>query len=203
MKKRLIVLEGSDGTGKSTQAEAIAKHYGGKVIKQPSDDNLVWFLRGEAKKNPNYNPFERQLLMALSHTVDSFTKFNGEETIVMDRSYLSGLVYGHLSSVGKYEMALLTQVLATVYKNAVEGKFAVDIVFFLGANRLDKPDNDVFESTLQWGAINEHYKHMHGELSRREWAAFSKDEGISQVDSSTGTVTEITDRLVKVLDART
>lgn len=203
MKKRLIVLEGADGTGKSTQAEALVAHYNGKLIKQPSDDNLVWFLRAEAKKNPNYNPFERQLLMALSHTVDSFTKFNDDQTIIMDRSYLSGLVYGHLSSVGKYEMALLTQVLATVYKNAVESKFDVSVVFFLGSNRLDQPDNDVFESTLQWGAIHEHYKGMFGELSRREWSAFSKDEDILQVDSSAGTVIEITDRLVKALDART
>ncbi len=203
MKKRLIVLEGPDGTGKSTQAEILAKRYNGKVIKQPSDDNLVWFLRTEAKKNPNYNPFERQMLMAISHTVDSFTKFNGEETIVMDRSYLSGLVYGHLSSVGKYEMALLTQVLATVYKNAVEGKFDVSIVFFLGSDRLDKPDDDIFESTLKWGHINEHYKHMFNELSHQQWAAFSKDENILQVDSSTGTVTEISDRIVKALDART
>lgn len=200
--KRLIVCEGPDGSGKSTQAEFLRERYGAKLIKQPSDDNLVWFLREEAKRNKDHSPFERQLMIAISHVVDSFTKFAGEENIVMDRAYLSGLVYGKLTGATPAQMNLLTQVLATVYKNAVEAQnYKVSIVFFLGADRLDKPDNDIFESSLKWGTINEHYRHMHDELSRKQWHAFSKDENILQVDSLSGTVTEISDRLVKVLDA--
>ena len=200
---KIIVLEGPDGSGKSTQAKYLAERYNARLIEQPSRDNLVWFLRQEAKQNPNYTAFERQLLIAVSHTVDSFTKFSGNENIVMDRSYLSGLVYGKLTGVEKYEMALLTQVLATVYKNAIENHgYEVSIVFFLGSNRLDKPDEDIFEQTLTWGHVNEHYKHMFDELSQGVWNAFSKNERIHQIDSLSGTVTEISDRLVKVLDAK-
>lgn len=200
--KKLIICEGPDGTGKSTQAKILVEKYNARLIEQPSRDNLVWFLRKEAKENPDYTAFERQLLIAISHVTDSFTKFLGNENIVMDRSYLSGLVYGKLTGVDKAKMNLLTQVLATVYKNAAESHgYDVSIVFFLGSDRLDKPDNDIFESTLKWGHINEHYKHMYGELLRKEWSAFSKNEKILQIDSLLGTVTEISDRLAKALDA--
>lgn len=202
MSKKLIVCEGPDGSGKSTQAQMLVERYGAKLIEQPSRDNLVWFLRKEAKENPDHTPFERQLMIAISHVVDSFTKFLGDDHIVMDRSYLSGLVYGKLTGATPAQMNLLTQVLATVYKNAIEAhNYQVSIVFFLGTDRLDQPDTDIFESTLKWGAVNEHYKHMFGELSRREWHAFSKTENILQIDSLSGTVTEISDRLVKALDA--
>lgn len=201
--KKLIILEGADGTGKSTQAQFLTEHYGAKLIEQPSRDNLVWFLREEAKRNPDYTAFERQLLIAISHVTDSFTKFLGIDHIVMDRSYLSGLVYGKLTGVDQKKMNLLTQVLATVYKNAAEAHgYEVSIVFFLGSDRLDQPDSDIFESTLKWGHVNEHYKHMYDELSRSEWHAFSKTERILQIDSLQGTATEISNRLVRVLDGQ-
>ena len=42
----------------------------------------------------NLNPVESQLFIGFSHIVDAFTMSRSDDNIVMDRSFLSGIVYG-------------------------------------------------------------------------------------------------------------
>lgn len=198
MKNKLIVLEGPDGTGKTTQARLLAEHYNAKLISQPSEDNCVGFIRKLAKFDKSFNSFERQLLIAQSHTVDAYTKFKGNGNIVMDRSYLSGFVYGELGNIPQEKIAVLSQILKNVYSDGLGDNWEVTILFFIPSQRLDKPDADIFESTIKWDDLKNVYERVYLDLQRKAWHAFSKGENIVRVE--TAPVNETFDRIVKGID---
>lgn len=167
MKPSLVIFEGPDGIGKSTQAEMFAKRWDAKLICQPSNDNIVSFIRAEAKKNPKFTPFERQLLIAQSHTVDAFTKFPGDHNIVMDRSLLSGFVYGEITNVEAPDLALLQIILERVYQHNVAGKYHVTIAFLKANKSLKvKDEGDVFEA-VEWGRLASLYQNQYQVLQNQ------------------------------------
>lgn len=197
MKPKLIVIEGPDGIGKSTQAKLLAERYLATVIRQPSTDNLVSFLRDEAKQNPDHSAFERQLMIAISHTVDAFTKFTGDVSLVMDRSYISGLVYGHLTGVSKSQMKILHSTLSSVYTSNIKDTYDVTIVFLTGDTRLDTPDNDVFEQKIQWDDLRNTYQQNYKELRRGAPSVFSKSEKVTELKVTGLGIEQVTQRLVE------
>ena len=93
MRNKLIILEGPDGVGKSTQAKIITEALQAARVSQPSVDNCVGYIRAEAKSLKHITEFERQLLITISHTLDALSKFDGKINVVMERSYISVLIY--------------------------------------------------------------------------------------------------------------
>lgn len=194
--KKLIVIEGADGVGKSTQAKLIAEHYNAHLVSQPSSDNCVGFIRSEAKLNPTYTALERQLLIAVSHTVDAFTKFSGDNHIVMDRSYLSGLVYGELTGVEKYELGLLHNILSNVYIPNTS-KFETHVIFIDADKRWDMPDDDVFEQH-PWVKIRDIYRAKFEEIKKGS-LVFSKDETLNIINNTGKTKEEVFSSIVALI----
>lgn len=181
MKKKLVILEGPDGVGKSTQAKILAAKFNARLVSQPSDDNIVSWIRAEAKKNPDFTALERQLLIAVSHTVDAFTKFQGVHNIVMDRSFLSGLVYGELMDLKPEYLVLIRRILLSVYQINLANKFDLHFVFLSSKGRLDTADNDVFEA-LSWNRIAELYRKHYEALTVRHEYFIEPKEKVSLVD---------------------
>jgi thymidylate kinase len=190
-KQKLVIIEGSDGTGKSTQSKLLANKLEAELIIQPSKDNLVSFIRNEAKMNPIYSALERQLLIGISHTVDAFTLFDGERSLVMDRSYISGLVYGKRTGIEPYEMALLENILSSVYKANITHKYDVKIIFLNADNRLDIADNDVFESQINWAELSVEYTEIYRSLVNKKRCAFSENEVVTQIQVGGKTIDQI------------
>lgn len=203
MKQKLVIIEGSDGVGKSTQARILAEKLNAKLIIQPSKENIVSVVRAEAKLNPAYSALERQLLIAISHTVDAFTEFKADRNIVMDRSYLSGLVYGKATGVPPYEMELLNQILSSVYKeNIKSGQFDVHILFLDTQKRLDEADKDVFEQTTKWQDLHDSYINMYADM-RSGRKAFNDNERVTLLDVTGKTVEQVSKLIEQTVNEQT
>lgn len=190
---KLIVFEGVDGVGKTTQAKILMEKLGAKMIRQPSSDNCVSTIRSEIKLNPAYSALERQLLAAISHTVDAFTEFS-DENIIMDRSYISGLVYGKTMGVDNYGMALIENLLSSVYQTAIKHNYDTHIVFMDADKSLKTADeNDVFETN--WTQVRDAYREFY---QTKHEPFFSRDEKIYQIQIET-TIEATSNKLHDVL----
>lgn len=100
MSKKLIIVEGPDGVGKSTITEKLFNYFSKienpsvttRKIVQPNSLGALGFLRQIVKTDRDLGPFERQLLHTCSHIQDLHTEFDAEISI-MDRSIISAFVY--------------------------------------------------------------------------------------------------------------
>lgn len=114
----LFVLEGPDAVGKATQAQLLAQYLGAPTIAFPRyaasqtgavvNDLLherVMILRGTAHSSPKSDPRLRDALM-LQHamtfdryTCDELWETTDERALVLDRYWMSGVVYGGLDGL--------------------------------------------------------------------------------------------------------
>jgi deoxyadenosine/deoxycytidine kinase len=144
---KLIVLEGSDGVGKSTLAKDLYEKMGSlytRTMRQPASDSPLGFLRDVSKFDPSFGPFERQLLIACSHVWDAAT-FDQSRDVVMDRCWISGMVYGGLGGVSKENLHLLAKIYQSVYLRALK-HYQVLIVHVNPGRTFRVPEaGDVFE----------------------------------------------------------
>lgn len=147
---RVIIFEGADGSGKSTQAHLLARYMKAEFIRQPSNTNLVWFAREEVKRNPNYTFFERQLIHTISHVVDAFMAFDGHD-VVMDRSPISAAVYGKLLGLTAEQMNLIIQCNFSVYNYVMaRGGYQPTVIHLRNHKSYNvAPAADVYEQKLQ------------------------------------------------------
>jgi thymidylate kinase len=156
-KPKLIILEGADGLGKTTHAKMLAAHFDAKLISQPSDDTPIGFIRSEAKTNPEYTGLERQLLIGISHTYDAFSKFHGMRSIVMDRSYISGMIYGKLMGLKEANLELLTKIMSKVYHQNISDRYDTTVFFLTAKQRFNASDKDIFETRIKWDDLKREY----------------------------------------------
>lgn len=176
---RLIIFEGSDGLGKSTQATLLATVMKARLIQQPSEFNTVGFLRTECKFNSDYSPYERQLLHTASHLVDAYEALDGSDT-VMDRSFLSGQVYGSLMGLTNRQLYLLHRINSDVYRHQVQ-KFGYSVdIMFLDADFSFKAsqDNDVYERQTKRDELRRGYARI---FAGDRVPAFADDETVHRV----------------------
>lgn len=182
---RLIAFEGPDDVGKSTQIGKLEEYLvkqGRMVVtlRQPSQDHFLGFLRQEIKHNKNLNAFETQLLCACSHIIDSVRMSYNPDFILMDRTYLSGFIYGKLTGLQAWQLDLLDRILSTSYRMALEGESGtdrVDLVLLHADTRFGEADDDKFESVLSWDSISNEYKLMWDEqIPNRKAPVFHKKE---------------------------
>lgn len=185
---KLIILEGPDGVGKSTQAQRLVKALGAKLVVQPSAENALGFLRPIVKTQKDIEPFARQLLHTCSHIVDAYEDFGPHNpTLVMDRCYASALVYGKMTGLPQQQLDILRQIHQNVYSPLVQ-KYGYDVYYiqFSAKKPLRTPENtDVYEQTTKFSGVNNTYTELFTRLTHNK--LFTKNEAhlLIQIDGHT------------------
>jgi thymidylate kinase len=160
--KRLVILEGPDRSGKSSQASLLVDWFGKtsssvKFMRQPSDDNSLGFLRDIVKGDSHsLTSFERQLLHTCSHIVDAH---RDHEIIIMDRCYISALVYGSLTGMTLQQYELIEKIHQSVY-SALYADREVDIVLFNRMTPLTDKDDSFYENQVRWDDLRKFYRDL-------------------------------------------
>jgi thymidylate kinase len=172
----LVILEGCDRLGKTTQAQRLEEYftkkgYNTQYIKQPSSDNTLGFLRPVVKLDPEFKPFERQLLHTATHIVDAYEVFDNpdNEVIIMDRCFISALMYGQFFGLTEKEVKLLEEIHHAVYNRVIQDKFEVQMVFITASEPLTPPNADNYEKMVEkeeggWYALNAKYLGLANQL---------------------------------------
>ncbi len=195
---KLIIMEGPDGCGKSTQASLLftALYPNVRLVSQPSDDNIVGFIRSSVKDpNTDWTAMERQMLISFSHCVDAFSCFDSKSDLIMDRSYISGLVYGKLTNAPENKMKILMACLKSVYTYNVAINYDVYIIIFNAKSRFNKTSHDYFEKSIEWERLRELYLKIPS-----MGFFFSPDEKVSVIDVDNKSVTEIHNLVLNAID---
>jgi thymidylate kinase len=189
---KLIVLEGPDGVGKTTQAKRVAEKLRGKFMIQPSDSNAVAFLRKEVKENMDYSPLERQLLHTISHIVDAHDiekLFNFDASVeeirdnilIMDRCHASAYVYGALQKMKVGPCELILKIHQKVYEKVLQ-HYQIHIVFMDRDERYSRDENDAFEKSLDWNNLNTLYRGFYERMRQNEITLFHPKERLHRVE---------------------
>ena len=173
--KKLIVIDGVDGIGKTTQAKIIAERLNAKLFIQPNDSNCVGFLREEVKNNPRHEPFTRQLLHTVSHTVDAFTQFNQHNCYVMDRCHSSTYAYGLAQDMKLVDIELLMKIHANVYAEALSA-YDIRIILLDRTSKFKVVEDDEFEKMVNWGRVRANFQELWGTLENSREYLFSPTE---------------------------
>jgi len=160
-KPKLFILEGGDGIGKSVLTKALAKNYNMNLITQPNSKNIVGFLRNIVKNDEMLNMFERQLLHTVSHIVDAFDILNPKYDTVMDRSYISTMVYGRVFGLSPDQLSILWNIHNKVYVHLCKN-FEVKIIFLDSEQSFKIETDDIYERYNQRNKIRLAYKEYIG-----------------------------------------
>lgn len=201
-KKKLIVIEGSDGVGKSTQVQKIVKRYNAKQIIQPSGTNIVGYLRNIVKNDLTIGPGERQLLHTISHIADMLTHFDGTKNLVMDRCHISALVYGKITGVTDNLNEIIQDIHRSFYEVFVNN-YDIHVVFLTRRNKYSEQLTDKFEGTLDWDTLRKAYEAMYDIHNKLPRIFTYEDSDVNETvhridvkDFDTDTITEMIVNLV-------
>lgn len=96
-KKKFIVIEGCDGSGKSSVAVELAKEIGGVYYKTPS--NPFWQIRQEIEKTKDYNLIFYFYLAGTLHSAHEIGEILKRNHVVCDRYYYTTLAYHRVLGV--------------------------------------------------------------------------------------------------------
>lgn len=213
---KLIVIEGCDSTGKSTQVKILQEKLSAKLIRQPSSENIVGFLREEVKNNESLSQSTRQCLHTVSHVVDAFTEFNLNKTfgnglrftgnaigyyknIVMDRSHASTYVYGEVTGLSQDLNEILLKIHQNVYKHTLS-KYNIKIIFLDREERLEEKLTDVFEGTFNWKSLRERYLNFF-EVTLKDKFLFSETESIYKLNVTNLTIDQVSEKIMEIVNA--
>jgi len=200
VKQKLIVLEGPDGVGKTTQSKILANMYNAKLIVQPSQTNYVSFIRNEVKNNPSHNAFARQLLHTVSHVVDIFTEFDTTKPIIMDRCHISTYVYGRTTDMTEEQNKLLFRIHKDIYSQVIKDNFDVSIIFFGRSNKYLEDPTDQFEKMIKWDELKKQYVSFFDYLSNGDDFVFTPSENIYYLPLCDKSTEEITSEVYKLIE---
>lgn len=200
--RKLIVLEGADGTGKTTQSKLLQETLNARLVVQPAGDGPVGFLRDILKNRPEgYNPFELQCLHTISHVVDVFTKFTNteDEILVMDRSHISLWVYGAVTIPRESHSKLYTllEIHYNLYREFLK-EFQVYIVFLHARERQVPTTTDKYEESYSWRRVRMEYAQAFG--SKEYW--FQPQEVLQGIDVTDLSPQQTHERILEIINAR-
>lgn len=159
-----LIFEGADNVGKSTLIKRVVEKIENgdvSVIRQPSSNNIVGFLRKEVKENPTYNPLERQLLHTVTHLVDLCSSFNtSTPLVIMDRSPLSAFPYGKTLGLNEEEIELIYKVNILPYSAYFkQNKIRVVVVYIANEKPFQEDESQVYKN-LNWETISSEYRQL-------------------------------------------
>jgi thymidylate kinase len=200
MKPKLLVIDGVDGIGKSTQVKVLANHYNAKIVAQPSGTNIVGYVRNEVKFNESHNPFARQLLHSLSHVVDAFTEFDGTQNVIMDRSHLCIHTYGPATGLTPEQCNLLFKIHQDIYAYTLKDKFDVSVIFLDRESKYKEELTDNFEKTFSWDNVRKLYLSLFDRLASTDDFVFSPNEKLYYKNIHTHAKEELTKELIELID---
>jgi dTMP kinase len=181
----LIVFEGIDGSGKSTQAKILAerldkRHYAAVLLREPSDSHWGRTLRKKALRDHSLTP-EEELELFQKDRQENVSKnikpaLDKNRVVILDRYYFSTMAYQGAKGIDVERIRRLNQ------------RFAVppDLVFILdippaqGLKRIEdrKIKNPLFEredylkkvARLFRSFQGHHIIHLDAELSENDLA---------------------------------
>lgn len=181
-KPKLIILESADNLGKTTLVKLLASKINATILQQPSANNTLSFIREIVKGNTPITPFARQLLHAISHTVDLYeTMLNSRSNIVMDRCYISALIYGRLSGLTEYELSLLYNIHRKLYSK-LEDFFDVTICILTRSKPFANKDDSIYERTIEWNDVNLGYCAIVENQLNNKQVFFAESESVILID---------------------
>lgn len=155
----LLVFEGPDGVGKTTQARKFTNLLDGKYLKSPNDEGVIGFVREIILNNRELTPFERQLIQTLSLTTNLYTEINKEAPMILDRSFISTLLYGMAQGIPEKQLSIIESLSKVMWhSHLIELNFITVVVVLTCSRRYNLPDNDVYESTIDWKNLNLLYR---------------------------------------------
>jgi thymidylate kinase len=200
-KPKLIVLEGPDRIGKTTQLRELASRFKAKILVQPSEDNSVGYLRNIVKNDKSLLPGERQLLHTISHIFDANEQFDYKSNVIMDRCHISALVYGKITGVENNLSAMIQDIHKSAY-TAVAAVYDIHVVFMTRETPYNLQETDEFEKTINWNNLREAYETMYDvHRTRRRIFTFPESkfaqESVHRVDVGNMSVQEVTDLIVR------
>lgn len=103
MDKKFIVIEGLDGTGKSTTAKALAEALGGTALTTPLDKFKQ--VRPQLEDIYLNEPYGRQLFYAstaIASSIQVKQELETHQVVILDRYWLSTQVYHHWRTQGQH-----------------------------------------------------------------------------------------------------
>jgi thymidylate kinase len=155
MKKKIIVLEGCDGVGKSQLSRMLIDRFQSALTTSPSKTNCVSFLRDVTRKDMSLSAFSRQALHSITNVIDYVENLSRDQNIVMDRCHLSTLLYGLSSGADPDHMSILLEVHQKV---AAKWSMFFDIdVFVLDRETRFGSADGSFHETLDWQDLRRSY----------------------------------------------
>lgn len=156
-RKYLVILEGPDRVGKSTFAKKFAEKNQYFLLSQPNSLGPLGFLRDIVKFDLTIDNFSRQLLHAVSHTWDTHL-FNEYDHIIMDRSYISGLIYGRGTGLSEEQLDILREVHRSIHSEILtKNNFKILIVNFSPSEPFGEKDDSIYERLLGWKMLRDTY----------------------------------------------
>lgn len=164
----LIILEGADGSGKTTLAKELARRYGYQYTRQPNDKGVLGHLRDIVKTaDPDsLDELSRQLLHACSHIYDlvGFTK--SRDSYVMDRSPHSTVAYSKALSLNESQIDLLRFVNYGTYKETIPHLFdGVLYIYVTSDGNFREIDNSHYELNCSQVNIRKAYDDIFTDLA--------------------------------------
>jgi nicotinamide riboside kinase len=157
IKKKIIIFEGADNLGKSYQANQLSKKFDIKIVNQPNPDNTLGYLRDILKYDKLLDITTRQMFHGFQNSVDIF-EFPHDELVIMDRCYLSNVVYSSIMGVDEHIIDMMIKMNRTIWERYLSN-YDIELVLFTAQSPFqDANEEDVYEVTDNWKDLNEEYK---------------------------------------------
>ena len=183
---RIFVIEGLDGSGKTTQCEMLKKKF--TVVKFPNDSKLIQkYLNKEYGEK--VNPYAVSSLFAIDRYL-TLSKFREHQTIICDRYITSNFIYQPKSIIRwieryEYELLGIPKPEGVIFLN-MPPKFANKLIKKRGTKR------DIYESNYKY--LKEVYKRGLEVAKERSWFVIDCVEN-NEIKSPENIHKEILERL--------
>jgi dTMP kinase len=205
-----IVLEGIDGSGKTTQAQRIAAYFkakGDKVIltREPRKKGIVGdliqqVLHGDIPFPPKALQYLFSTDRVLHHELVIYPALKKGKAVISDRSFWSAVVYGILDKKENYDMRSVDQLLVSQSILSMYHQFIVpDITFYLKIPFEESLKRVKKKHKTDKKEIYEDKNKLEKVIRGYEWLFEEFKDEITTVDG-TGSVDEVTNRLIKAIE---
>jgi len=162
MRGKFIVIEGLDGSGKSTQAKKLAQALPNSLLtREPSDGSVGSLCRAAISKQLDLNPKSLMMLM-IADRVEHLEKtvnpaLDSGQNVICDRYYLSNMAYQAIDTLPMREIYELNKKFEALKPDmtiflSLEPKEASERIKLRGADR------GIFDDLKTLEKINDNYQ---------------------------------------------
>jgi dTMP kinase len=203
-KGKYIVIEGADGTGKSTQVELLSKHLEEQGIRsvitqEPGGSPVSEKLRSIIKEGSlERDPWTNVMLFTASRRASWFQSIkpalDAGTWVIASRSYVSTIAYQ-----GYGEGVDVQKIIQYTHDNIEDGYLNPDCLIILTLGDEDHRKSRIGERVSKYAKDTFESKDVAFQASMQAgYIAYAKEHGIKTVDAS-GTVEDIQSAIQKLL----